>query len=68
MPSSMPRAADTTILYTRQHGVEENLFLAPGEGDAVAVTTAMAGPAKNGDVEAGRRFARAARRNALTRI
>jgi subfamily B ATP-binding cassette protein MsbA len=24
-------------LYTRQHGVEENLFLAPGEGDAVAV-------------------------------
>lgn len=24
-------------LYTRQHGVEENLFLAPGEGDAVAM-------------------------------
>ncbi|HXY78505.1 MAG TPA: ABC transporter ATP-binding protein [Candidatus Acidoferrales bacterium] len=24
-------------LYTRQHGVEENLFLAPGEGDTVAV-------------------------------
>jgi ABC-type multidrug transport system fused ATPase/permease subunit len=24
-------------LYTRQHGVEENLFLAPGEGDAAAV-------------------------------
>jgi ABC-type multidrug transport system fused ATPase/permease subunit len=24
-------------LYTRQHGVEENLFLAPGEGDAIAV-------------------------------
>jgi len=24
-------------LYTRQHGVEENLFLAPGEGDAVLV-------------------------------
>ena len=23
-------------LYTRQHGVEENLFLAPGEGDAAA--------------------------------
>jgi subfamily B ATP-binding cassette protein MsbA len=22
-------------LYTRQHGVEENLFLAPGEGDSV---------------------------------
>ncbi len=24
-------------LYTRQHGVENNLFLAPGEGDAVTV-------------------------------
>lgn len=24
-------------LYTRQHGVEENLFLAPGEGDAAVV-------------------------------
>jgi subfamily B ATP-binding cassette protein MsbA len=24
-------------LYTRQHGVETNLFLAPGEGDAVPV-------------------------------
>ncbi len=24
-------------LYTRQHGIEENLFLAPGEGDAEAV-------------------------------
>ncbi len=24
-------------LYTRQHGIEENLFLAPGEGDVVAV-------------------------------
>jgi ABC-type multidrug transport system fused ATPase/permease subunit len=24
-------------LYTRQHGVEENLFLAPGEGDAATV-------------------------------
>jgi subfamily B ATP-binding cassette protein MsbA len=22
-------------LYTRQHGVEDNLFLAPGEGDAI---------------------------------
>src|SRR5579863_3640537 len=22
-------------LYTRQHGVEENLFLAPGEGDSM---------------------------------
>jgi hypothetical protein len=25
-------------LYTRQHGVEENLFLAPGEGDKVSTT------------------------------
>ncbi len=24
-------------LYTRQHGIEENLFLAPGEGDAEPV-------------------------------
>ena len=24
-------------LYTRQHGIEANLFLAPGEGDLVAV-------------------------------
>jgi len=39
-------------LYTRQHGVEENLFLAPGEGDAVAVTGDGA-VAKNGDVKAG---------------
>ncbi len=23
-------------LYTKQHGVEQNLFLAPGEGDSVA--------------------------------
>jgi ABC-type multidrug transport system fused ATPase/permease subunit len=38
-------------LYTRQHGVEENLFLAPGEGDAVAVSGNGAG-AKNGDVKA----------------
>src|ERR1700730_12580427 len=39
-------------LYTRQHGVEENLFLAPGEGDAVTVTGDEAA-AKNGDVKAG---------------
>jgi subfamily B ATP-binding cassette protein MsbA len=36
-------------LYTRQHGVETNLFLAPGEGDAVPVA-AGDGPSKaNGD-------------------
>ena len=38
-------------LYTRQHGVEVNLFLAPGEGDAVAVPGDRA-EAKNGDVKA----------------
>jgi ABC-type multidrug transport system fused ATPase/permease subunit len=38
-------------LYTRQHGVEENLFLAPGEGDSVAVDGSGAG-VKNGDVKA----------------
>jgi ABC-type multidrug transport system fused ATPase/permease subunit len=37
-------------LYTRQHGVEENLFLAPGEGDAVAVNGGGA-DGKNGDVK-----------------
>jgi subfamily B ATP-binding cassette protein MsbA len=25
-------------LYTRQHGLEANLFLAPGEGDTVDAT------------------------------
>jgi ABC-type multidrug transport system fused ATPase/permease subunit len=33
-------------LYTRQHGVEMNLFLAPGEGDAVPVENS--GNGKNG--------------------
>jgi len=36
-------------LYTRQHGVESNLFLAPGEGDA-ATTPAEEEKAANGDV------------------
>ena len=26
-------------LYTRQHGLETNLFLAPGEGDEIPETT-----------------------------
>jgi ABC-type multidrug transport system fused ATPase/permease subunit len=38
-------------LYTRQHGVEENLFLAPGEGDAVTVGGNGA-DAKGGGVKA----------------
>lgn len=37
-------------LYTRQHGVEENLFLAPGEGDAVVEGNGASG--KNGEVKA----------------
>ncbi|HEX3820755.1 MAG TPA: ABC transporter ATP-binding protein [Candidatus Sulfotelmatobacter sp.] len=39
-------------LYTRQHGVEDNLFLAPGEGDAV-VANGNGTDKKNGDVKAG---------------
>jgi len=39
-------------LYTRQHGVEQNLFLAPGEGDAV-VTNTDGGEAKNSDAKSG---------------
>ena len=38
-------------LYTRQHGVENNLFLAPGEGDALMVNDNGANP-RNGDVKA----------------
>jgi ABC-type multidrug transport system fused ATPase/permease subunit len=39
-------------LYTRQHGVENNLFLAPGEGDALVVNGDST-EGKNGDVKAG---------------
>ena len=39
-------------LYTRQHGLEENLFLAPGEGDSVT-GDGNGGETKNGDVKAG---------------
>jgi len=36
-------------MYTKQHGVESNLFLAPGEGDEVAEPDADAGkPALRG--------------------
>jgi ABC-type multidrug transport system fused ATPase/permease subunit len=39
-------------LYTRQHGVEENLFLAPGEGDAAAVdANGNSKPGRNGDTK-----------------
>jgi ABC-type multidrug transport system fused ATPase/permease subunit len=40
-------------LYTKQHGVEANLFLAPGEGDTQAeepqITAALPGPPGAGD-------------------
>ena len=38
-------------LYTKQHGVESNLFLAPGEGDAVPVSVGdgQSKPGGNGD-------------------
>ncbi|MFZ0761129.1 MAG: ABC transporter ATP-binding protein [Candidatus Sulfotelmatobacter sp.] len=42
-------------LYTRQHGIEENLFLAPGEGDTLEVDADGDGdsaPARNGDIRA----------------
>jgi subfamily B ATP-binding cassette protein MsbA len=40
-------------LYTRQHGVEENLFLAPGEGDsAEADGNGNPGGARGGEVKA----------------
>ena len=38
-------------LYTRQHGVENNLFLAPGEGDAVGVV-GNGSESKSGDLKA----------------
>ena len=38
-------------LYTRQHGVENNLFLAPGEGDAVVVS-GDGNESKAGDLKA----------------
>ena len=41
-------------LYTRQHGVEENLFLAPGEGDPLDEdANGNSSTARNGDVKAG---------------
>ncbi len=37
-------------LYTRQHGIEQNLFLAPGEGDSIE-ELANSTAASSGDVE-----------------
>jgi len=40
-------------LYTRQHGVEDNLFLAPGEGDTLEGDgNGDSGQVRNGDVKA----------------
>ena len=40
-------------LYTRQHGVEDNLFLAPGEGDTIEVDgNGNSAPGRNGDAKA----------------
>lgn len=41
-------------LYTRQHGVESNLFLAPGEADKLEEEASEDKSAKNGDAEAMR--------------
>lgn len=40
-------------LYTRQHGVEENLFLAPGEGDSADTNVdGVSAPSRSTDVKA----------------
>ncbi|HEY6768364.1 MAG TPA: ABC transporter ATP-binding protein [Candidatus Sulfotelmatobacter sp.] len=39
-------------LYTTQHGVETNMFLAPGEGDATSLAGDGGSAGKNGDVKA----------------
>jgi subfamily B ATP-binding cassette protein MsbA len=40
-------------LYTRQHGIEENLFLAPGEGDTVEGNgSSNTAQPRNGDAKA----------------
>ena len=38
-------------LYTRQHGLEENLFLAPGEGDVIENDSAKPAAAAGGKLE-----------------
>ena len=40
-------------LYTQQHGVEENLFLAPGEGDSAEINgDGSAAVARSSDLKA----------------
>lgn len=38
-------------LYTRQQGVEQNLFLAPGEGDAAVIEEPSSEQPRNGDAQ-----------------
>ncbi|MEP7351779.1 MAG: ABC transporter ATP-binding protein [Acidobacteriota bacterium] len=40
-------------LYTRQHGLEKNLFLAPGEGDSVPESAAAGKPTRTGGAGIG---------------
>jgi subfamily B ATP-binding cassette protein MsbA len=48
-------------LYNKQHGVESNLFLAPGEGDAIPDASANGGTQSNGDGAGESKIAQAAR-------
>ena len=45
-------------LYSKQHGLESNLFLAPGEGDAVVEDEATAAPSRTGEEPDPLRFLR----------
>ncbi len=45
-------------LYTRQHGVETNLFLAPGEGDSVPEEYGQRPEAERGGVDEAMRLIR----------
>ena len=45
-------------LYSKQHGLESNLFLAPGEGDAVVEGEAAATPSRTGEEPDPLRFLR----------
>ena len=47
--SFMPLQGRYWDLYDKQHGLENNLFLAPGEGDAAVVSTENGGSGKNSD-------------------
>jgi subfamily B ATP-binding cassette protein MsbA len=38
-------------LYTRQHGIEQNLFLAPGEGDSIPEEAARSTTAASSEIE-----------------